>query len=66
MAKKKENLKEMTGAALKSKLAELQEIVRVLKFKAEGSKSKNVKEVSTLKKQIARILTEIKSQNSKK
>jgi len=30
-----------------------------LRFKAQGSKSKNVKEFATLRKQIARILTEI-------
>jgi len=59
MAKKIENLKEMNPVELKSKLVELQEKIRVIKFKAEGSKSKNVKEAAALKKQIARILTEI-------
>jgi len=44
---------------LQKKLTLLQEEVRVIRFKAEGSKSKNVKELSGLKKQIARILTEI-------
>ena len=66
MAKKIDNLKEMTAGELKNKLIELREKIRVTVFKAEGSKSKNVKEVSTFKKQVARILTEIKSQNSKK
>ena len=41
------------------KLAFLREEVRVIRFKAEGSKSKNVKEASTFKKQIAQILTEL-------
>ena len=57
MAKKKENLKDMTEVELKKKLAILQESVRVIRFKAEGSKSKNVKESANLKKDIARIFT---------
>ncbi|MEK7190591.1 MAG: 50S ribosomal protein L29 [Patescibacteria group bacterium] len=57
MAKKKENFKGMKKEELIKKLALLREEVRVIRFKAEGSKSKNVKELSTLKKQIARILT---------
>lgn len=60
MAKNKiENLKEMKGDELKKKLFELEEEIRILRFKAEGSKSKNVKEYATLKKQVARILTKI-------
>jgi len=60
---KKENLKGMKKDELVKKLAQLREDARVIRFKAKGSKSKNVKEVATLRKQIARILTEI---NSKK
>ncbi len=61
MAKKKdkENLKEMKESELKKQLALLRESLRVLHFKAEGSKSKNVKEASALKKQIAQVMTEI-------
>ncbi len=59
MAKKTENLKGMKANELKKKLADLREEMRVLRFKAEGSKSKNVKESMTLRKQIARVLTEI-------
>ncbi len=55
MAKKKDKLIEDS----KDKLPELREKLRLIKFKAQGAKSKNVKEASTLKKQIARILTEI-------
>jgi ribosomal protein L29 len=66
MAKEKENLKGMTKDELKAKLLSLQENIRVIRFKAGGSKSKNVKETSTLKKQIARILTEINKKPSKK
>ena len=59
MAKNTENLKGMKKDELKIKLADLQENIRVLHFKAEGSRSKNVKESMALKKQIARVLTEI-------
>ena len=60
MAKtKKENFKNMKPDELKKQLALLRESLRVLHFKAEGSKSKNVKEGQALKKQIARVLTEI-------
>ncbi|KKP85600.1 50S ribosomal protein L29 [Candidatus Nomurabacteria bacterium RIFCSPHIGHO2_02_FULL_35_13] len=59
MAKKKENLKGMKIDELKKKFVDLKENARVLQFKAQGSKSKNVKESATLRKQIARVLTEI-------
>lgn len=55
----KNNLKGMKKGELQKKLLALEEEVRVLRFKAEGSKSKNVKELSNLKKQVARVLTEI-------
>ncbi len=54
-----ENLKGMKKEELKAKLLVLQEEIRVIRFKAGGSKSKNVKETASLKKQVARILTEI-------
>ena len=58
MAKKKtENFKSMKKEELKKELAAFRESLRVIHFKAEGSRSKNVKESATLKKQIARILT---------
>ncbi|OGI62533.1 50S ribosomal protein L29 [Candidatus Nomurabacteria bacterium RIFCSPHIGHO2_01_FULL_40_12] len=59
MAKKKDNLKGMKRNELEKKLGLLEENMRVIRFKAEGSKSKNVKESSSLRKDIARILTEI-------
>ncbi len=61
-----ENLKGMKMNELKKKLADLKEDIRVLRFKAEGSKSKNVKESATLRKQIARVLTEINRNNKRK
>jgi ribosomal protein L29 len=56
---KKENLKGMKKDELKAKLIGLEESIRVLRFKAQGSKSKNVKESATLRKQVARVLTEM-------
>jgi len=44
---------------LEKKLVLLKENIRVIRFKSEGSKSKNVKELASLKKNVARILTEI-------
>lgn len=61
MTKVKENLKGLGLEELKKKLIDLEERIRILKFKSEGSKSKNVKESSTLRKEIARILTKINS-----
>ena len=65
MPKKKENLKIENNDDLKNKLILLQESLRVLRFKSQGSRSKNVKEEKNLKKQIARILTEINKNNKK-
>ena len=60
MKKGKENSK-ISENDLSKKLVTLREEVRVIRFKAEGSKSKNVKETATLKKEIARVLTRINS-----
>ncbi|MEX2029133.1 MAG: 50S ribosomal protein L29 [Candidatus Paceibacterota bacterium] len=59
MKTKKESLIGVPKDELKKKLVILQERVRVIRFKTEGSKSKNVKELTVLKKGIARLLTEI-------
>jgi len=66
MAKKKENLRDIKEDELAKKLAILQENARVIRFKSEGSKSKNVKELSNFKKEIARILTEINRRKNNK
>ena len=66
MKNKKDNLKDMGKDELTKQLAILQENVRVIRFKTEGSKSKNVKELSTLRKDIARILTELNVKSDKK
>ena len=49
----------MDKSELQKRLILLREEIRVVKFKAEGSKSKNVKENKFRKKQIAQILTEL-------
>lgn len=59
MAKKEENLKGMKLDELKLKLSDLEKDIRVLRFKAQGARSKNVKESVTLRKQVARVLTEM-------
>jgi ribosomal protein L29 len=50
---------------LKKQLATLRENERVIRFKAEGSRSKNVKELLSFRKQIARVLTELNQTNKK-
>ena len=65
MKNKKENLKGIKKDELFKKLAILQEEARVIRFKAEGSKSKNVKELVALRKNMAQILTEINRQQQK-
>lgn len=59
MAQQKQNFKNLKIEELKTQLINLRENLRVLRFKTEGAKTKNVKESSKIKKQIARILTEI-------
>jgi ribosomal protein L29 len=57
--KLKDSLVGMKEGELSKKLSSVQEEMRLMKWKAEGSRSKNVKELAGLKKQIARILTEM-------
>ena len=64
MAKKKDNLKGMKKEELVKEVVTLKEQIRVLRFKSEGSKSKNVKEALGLRKKIARAMT-IMNQNNK-
>ena len=62
---KKENYKGMSDGELEKKLKAFEDSIRVIRWKAEGSKSKNVKEVASLKKDIARISTEISARKNK-
>ncbi len=60
MAKKKDNkFKGVSKEELKKSLASFEDSLRTLRFKSEGAKSKNVKEASSYKKQIAQIKTEM-------
>ena len=59
MATTLQDIKKMSEHELAKKLAELREEIRSIHFKAEGSKSKNVKEQKAFRKEIAQILTEI-------
>lgn len=61
----KQNIKKMKDAELEKELISLHESMHTLRFKAQGSKSKDVKESAKLKKNIARVLTEIKERKSK-
>jgi ribosomal protein L29 len=58
MAKKKINFKEHSPEELAKFVSEKREELRSLRFSAMGSKNKNVKQTRTLKKEIARALTE--------
>ena len=59
MAKKKTELKNEVQANLEKLLAEKREEMRISRFGISGSKVKNVKEGMKLRKDIARILTEL-------
>ncbi|MBP9748041.1 MAG: 50S ribosomal protein L29 [Candidatus Pacebacteria bacterium] len=57
MAKKKEQFKGMKKEEIQKEVLALREKIRLIRFKAEGSKSKNLKEDLALRKQVARGLT---------
>jgi len=57
---KKTNLTNHSVEDLQKLVAEKRETLRRLRFAVAGSKNRNVKEASTLRKAIARALTELK------
>ena len=59
MAKKKNNFNNLSKGELNERLVETREALRVHRFKAEGARSKNVKETLLQRREIARILTEL-------
>jgi len=59
--KNKNEFKGKDMVELKTKLREKRTALRNFEFAMSGSKNKNVKEGAVLKKNIARILTEINS-----
>ncbi|MCU0660050.1 MAG: 50S ribosomal protein L29 [Candidatus Pacebacteria bacterium] len=60
---KKLNFKDMKDTELVKALTEKRDALRAFRFAASGAKSKNVKQGSLLKKEIARILTVLSSKN---
>lgn len=56
---KKTTYKDQSPKDLSKALYEKREALRVLRFGVAGSKAKNVKEASNLRKEIARIMTEL-------
>ncbi len=52
-------LKEKSIEALEKELAEKREVLRVFRFGAAGSHSRNVREGRTTRRDIARIMTEM-------
>lgn len=63
MSKQSEKLNEMSEKDLNKKLISLREKIQDLRFKAEGSKNKDVKVLSNTKKEIARVLTVLNKKN---
>ena len=53
-----------TADALNSELTQKQEELRTFRFGAAGSRSRNVREGRTLRKTIARIMTELSAQKN--
>jgi len=65
MAKKTKELKNLSESDLGKFLSEKREALRVFRFGISGSKVKNMKEGMTIRKDIARILTELSLRRSK-
>jgi ribosomal protein L29 len=55
------DLKKQDVAELKKALSDKREGLRAFRFGAEGSRSRNVREGRTLRKEIAQIMTELRA-----
>ena len=55
------DLKKMDIETLHKEIADLRERLRQFRFSEAGSRSRNVREGRTIRKEIARLLTEIRS-----
>ncbi|OHB22313.1 MAG: 50S ribosomal protein L29 [Parcubacteria group bacterium RIFCSPLOWO2_01_FULL_48_18] len=62
---KQKKVRERTDDDLRDLFIQLKERLRVLRFDLAAGKVKNVREIRSVKKDIARILTEIRSRNKK-
>ncbi|TAK57815.1 50S ribosomal protein L29 [Patescibacteria group bacterium] len=58
------DFKKMNDADLAKTLKEKREALRVFRFGVAGSKTRNVKEASVLRRDIARVMTEISSKKN--
>jgi ribosomal protein L29 len=63
MATKKQSLKGKSADELLTLVEKKQEELRGLRFSAAGSKNRNVKLTRTLRKEVARALTEVTAQS---
>lgn len=57
------DISKMSIAELQKDIADKREALRVIRFGAEGSRSRNVRESRTIRRDIARLLTEVNSRN---
>ena len=65
MATKKQSLINHTPEDLNKMVLDKQEELRVLRFSASGGKNHNVKQAKTLRKAVARALTELNARRTK-
>lgn len=55
------DLKKQSPEELRKALADLREALRAFRFEGAGSRTRNVREGRTIRKEIARILTELRA-----
>ena len=55
------DIKNKSVEDMQKEVRDLREAIRVTRFGAEGSRSRNVREARTTRREIARLLTEINS-----
>lgn len=63
---KKTDIKNKTGQELEGQLNEKREALRTFRFDISGSKTRNVKQGKRLRKEIARLLTEVNARRIQK
>jgi len=56
------DLKKETPESLKKLLTDMREQLRIFRFEGAGSRRRNVREGRTLRKEIARTMTELRAQ----
>ncbi len=59
------DLKNRTVEDMQKEVRDLREAIRVFRFGAEGSRSRNVREGRMKRREIARLLTEVNSRREK-